>query len=257
MGRKKIGKPRRPRPAQTSCTLQQLAPPGSGYEQWFSVRNGTTVADFAESPGLDGDCLDFVERITRLAIPYQREVPMAAVLLDMALDSGYLPLKQGDGATLMPLSEAGTSFKGQVLDTQDVRESIHRLHAHGALLVEEIEDSVCVRTVARRPASPGEPWVFMDEAEDDGSKACIPNAAMHDMSVEQFAVLAYLRGCMAEGVEGTPEDFATLGDWDGFGDIPQVFAEVRASSWLDHRGCSACPQGHLCTRGEADGAREC
>uniref|UniRef100_A0AAU2ADQ8 Uncharacterized protein n=1 Tax=Streptomyces sp. NBC_00093 TaxID=2975649 RepID=A0AAU2ADQ8_9ACTN len=256
MGRKKIGKPRRSRPAATCCELRQLAPPGSCYEEWFGVPAGTTAEDFATDPRLDGDCLDFVERITRLAVPYQRQVPMAAVLLDMAMDSGYLPLKQGDGATLLPLDEAGSAFRGNAdgADPADLRESIHRLHAHGALLVEEVEDAVCVRTVARRPANPGDPWVFTDEidTDDDGPKACLPHAAMQDMSMEQFAVFAYLRGCLAEGVEGTPEDFATLGDWDAFDDIPLAFAEVRASGWLDNRGCSACPQGQLCTRGATD-----
>ncbi|WP_372412204.1 hypothetical protein [Streptomyces luteireticuli] len=92
--------------------------------------------------------------------------------------------------------------------------------------------------------------MFMDEVEpSDGPKACIPNAALQDMTTRQFAVFAYLPVCMAEGEEGTPEGFAETADWgDEIGDIKEIFDEVHASGWLQCRGCSACPRGDLCTR---------
>jgi hypothetical protein len=39
----------------------------------------------------------------------------------------------------------------------DVRESIHRLHAAGALLVEEHEDLLLLRMLAGKRREPGEP----------------------------------------------------------------------------------------------------
>ncbi|MFE4873874.1 hypothetical protein [Streptomyces sp. NPDC056682] len=210
----------------------------------------------ASDPRIDAGALDLMERLARLAKPYAGRVPKAAVLLDMALDSGFLPLRQADGGIMVPLDEAASMFPtvwrlpAGPVDSDQVRESVHSLHAVGALLVELVEDTAIGRLVARRPEHPGEPWVFVDdEHEDVGPKTCMPNGAVAELTAEEFAAFGYLRSCEAAGDEATVEDFCERmgGDVDAER-AKELFAAVIASGWMGVKGCPACPSGHLCTR---------
>ncbi|MFD8608562.1 hypothetical protein [Streptomyces sp. NPDC059631] len=241
-------------------SLDQLEPPGPLYEEWFHVEEGMDTSYVASDPRIDADALDLMERLSRLAKPYAGRVPKAAVLLDMALDSGFLPLRQGDGGIMVPLDEAAMMFPaaGRLpvgpVDLDQVRESVHSLHAAGALLVELVEDTAIGRLVARRPEHPGEPWVFVDdEPEDVGPKTCMPNGAVTELTAEEFAAFGYLRSCEAAGDEATVEYFCERmgGDVDAER-AKELFAAVIASGWMDVKGCPACPSGHLCTRGTVE-----
>ncbi|MFD6802681.1 hypothetical protein [Streptomyces cyaneofuscatus] len=250
MGRRKIGKPRRERRAAADYSLDQLEPPGALYEEWFQVEEGMDTSAAAKDARVSADALDLMERLARLAKPYAGRVPKAAVMLDMALDSGFLPLRQGDGGIMVPLDEAASMFAAGSVNPEQVRESVHCLHAVGALLMESVEETVIGRLVARRPKHPGEPWEFVDdEPGDAGPKTCMPNGAVADLTAEEFAAFAYLRSCDAAGDEVTAEHFCERISRDG--DVERakkLFAAVAASGWLEVKGCSACPSGHLCTR---------
>ncbi|MEU8893714.1 hypothetical protein [Streptomyces sp. NPDC048442] len=237
-------------------SLDQLEPPGALYEEWFHVEEGMDTSLAASDPRIDADALDFMERLARLAKPYAGRVPKAAVLLDMALDSGFLPLRRGDGGIMVPLDEAASMFPAArrlsagPVGADQVRESVHSLHAVGALLVELVEDTPIGRLVARRPEHPGEPWVFVDDGpEDAGPKTCMPNGAVTELTAEEFAALGYLRSCEAADDEATVEHFCEqMGGHVDAKRAQELFAAVLASGWMDVKGCPACPSGHLCTR---------
>ncbi|WP_432014745.1 hypothetical protein [Streptomyces cucumeris] len=256
MGRRKIGKPRRERRAAAEYSLDQLEPPGVLYEEWFHVEEGMDTSFAANDPRIDADALDLMERLARLAKPYAGRVPQAAVLLDMTLDSGFLPLRQGDGGIMVPLDEVVSLFAAGSVNPDEVRESIHSLHAVGALLMELVEDTAFGRLVARRPSHSGEPWVFVDdEPEGVGPKTCMPNGAVAELTAEEFAAFGYLRSCDAAGDEATAEYFCERMGWHGDVDrAKELFTAVAESGWLEVKGCPACPSGHLCTRDTSEGS---
>ncbi|MBL1120472.1 hypothetical protein JK364_50510 [Streptomyces sp. 110] len=115
-----------------------------------------TSYDHAD-PRLETEARDLLTRLAKPAGFYDYGVPMAARHLDMAIDTGKLGLITGDdSATLLTIEEvAGRLGTG---DSGDVRKSIHRLHAGGAMLVEVHERTPLLRIVAGRPKNPGDPW---------------------------------------------------------------------------------------------------
>ncbi|MFD7732164.1 hypothetical protein ACFV6F_17465 [Kitasatospora phosalacinea] len=246
MGRKKPGKPRRER-AAGGYTLQQLQPPG--YDQWIVPAPGRAMMTATE--GMSAGAVETARRIERLLPLYGPKVPVQALWLDLAVDSGVLQMRHTDGTVgLLPVAELAGMLSGPdgaPAAPAELRASVHELHAAGAVLVEPDEDDGCVlRLVVGRPERPGDPWLFGgDMAAGLVPKACVP-ADPASMDAEEFAVLGYLRAHLAGGTVGTAEEYATF---DGVGTVErarELFAAV--DHLLDVRGCPACPSGHLCTR---------
>ncbi|MFC8094652.1 hypothetical protein [Streptomyces sp. NPDC057301] len=222
-------------------TLEELEPPGSLYEEWFQVEEGMDTSFAASDPRISADALDLMQRLARLAKPYAGRVPQAALMLDMALDSGFLPLRQGDGGIMVPLDEAAAmlpsawrAHAGSV-DVHQVRESVHELHGVGALLMELVEDTAIGRLVARRPEHRGEPWVFVDEEpEKVGPKTCLPNGAVAELTSEEFAAFGYLRSCEAAGDEATAGTSVNgwAGRWKWSGPKSCLLPSPRPAGWM-------------------------
>ncbi|MFH8411280.1 hypothetical protein ACH4FX_41925 [Streptomyces sp. NPDC018019] len=86
-----------------------------------------------------------------IAPHYGGEAPMAALVLDSAIDAGHLGVLEGpDGGHILPLQQAAESMGA---DSNAVRDSMHRLHAHGAFLVEEYEDKPFIRSSPSGPTA--------------------------------------------------------------------------------------------------------
>ncbi|MFJ7250161.1 hypothetical protein ACIQWA_36755 [Kitasatospora sp. NPDC098652] len=243
MGRKKPGKPRRER-AAAEYTLQQLQPPG--YDQWMTLApDAATKA--ATDPRLSPETIDLTRRLVRLGPAYGPKIPAQALWLDLALDQGALRLRRPDGTVgRLPVAELAAMLGGQG-DGQDLRATVHELHAAGMLLVEpDGEDDCVLRVVIGKPARPGDPWLFGgDLASDLVPQTCIPGDPQ-TLGVEEFAALGYLRSHLAEGTTGTAEEYATF---DGVGSVERAQELFDAvADLVDVRGCPACPSAHLCTR---------
>lgn len=246
MGRKKPGKPRRERAAD-AYTLQQLQPPG--YDQWI-----VPAPDRAKRTALEGmsvGAVDTARRIERLLPFYGPKLPVQALWLDVAVDSGVLQVRHTDGTVgRLPVADLASMLTGPEAGPAgpaELRASVHELHAAGEVLVEPDEGDGCVlRPVVGKPRRPGDPWLFGgDMAVGLVPKACVPGDPA-SMDVEEFAALAYLRAHLAEGRVGTVEEYATF---NGVGTVErarELFAAVE--HLVDLRGCPACPSGHLCTR---------
>ncbi|MBO8189244.1 hypothetical protein [Streptomyces spirodelae] len=251
MGRKKQGRPGRRR--QGVYTLQQLQPPG--YDEWIKFGSHTTPGAAASDPRLGEEAVGLMQRLTRLRPLYRGPIPMQAVRLDMALDTGALAVScdsEGKDAALVPIEELATGM-GVASADGDVRESVHRLHAVGALLVEDAGDDVpLVRIVSQPPRRPGDRWIFHGSPEDMlVRKTCVP-AQPDDLAPDEFAALAFIRCHMSRGTEATAEDFA---QHEGIGSVEkarELFAAV--AELTEVKGCSACPSAHLCTRPTTAGA---
>ncbi|GHF43566.1 hypothetical protein GCM10010359_52780 [Streptomyces morookaense] len=175
MGRHKPGKPRRRRhPA--AYTLRQLEPPGGGYEEWIRVPRGTDASHAVNDPKLTDDARDMMVRMARLGPLYDSELPMCALDLDVAIDTGRLGLITGDDKGVLVAVEEIAGWFGKVDAEADVRESIHRLHAHGAMLVEFHGDVPLLRIVAGKPERPGEPWIFHGSPESTSRDQLTPTS---------------------------------------------------------------------------------
>lgn len=249
MGRKKSGKPGRRRTG--SYTLQQLQPPG--YDEWIKIDSDFTATAAINDPRLGEEAIDLMQRFARLRPLYRGPIPMQAVRLDMALDMGTIPISTGgENASLIPVKEVATAL-GVDSTGGDIRDSFHRLHAVGAILIEYVEDDVpLIRIVSQPPARPGDPWIFHGSAEDMlVPKTCIP-AQPGDLALDEFAALAFIRVHMSKGTEASPEEFA---EHEGIGTAERarkLFAAVAELAKV--KGCSACPSAHVCTRPETAGA---
>ncbi|WP_331719434.1 hypothetical protein [Streptomyces sp. NBC_01187] len=249
MGRKKAGKAGRRR--KGTYTLQQLQPPG--YEEWIKVASHATADAAANDPRLGEGAADLMSRLARMRPFYRGPIPMQAVRLDMALDTGSIPLcGEGKSAVLVPIEDLATTL-GVAFTNGDVRGSVHQLHSSGALLVEEAGDGVpLVRIVSQPPRSPGGPWIFQGSPEDMlVPKTCIP-AQPGDLAPGEFAALAFIRCHMSRGTKATVEEFAQHEDVGSVERARELFAAV--AELTDVKGCSACPSAHICTRPERAGA---
>ncbi|MFJ9523512.1 hypothetical protein ACIRPK_35435 [Kitasatospora sp. NPDC101801] len=102
-----------------------------------------------------------------------------------------------------------------------------------------------IREAARRPAKPGERWLFGgDIASDLVPKACIPLGAQ-TLPSDEFAALAYLRAHIGNGSTGMVDEYATF---NGVGSVERARELFDAVVHLvDVRGCLSCPTAHLCT----------
>lgn len=223
MGRRKPGKPGRRRNAV--YTLQQLQPPG--YDEWINVSSGFTAGPAAADPRLGEGAIDLVERLARLRPIYRGPIPMQAVRLDMLLDTGTLPVGTGgEDVALVPVEEIAARVGAAATDA-DIRDSCHRIHAFGGLLVEDVDDDVMlVRIISQPPKRPGEPWIFAGSAEDMiVPKTCVP-ARPGDLAVDEYAALAYIRCHMSAGTTARAEEFARH---EGIGSVQrarELFAAV-------------------------------
>ncbi|UNO38387.1 hypothetical protein [Streptomyces sp. MST-110588] len=165
MGRSKPGKQRRPRQA-ASYSLHQLQPPGDLYGEWIRVPSDTDLSHMRADPRLSRDSRDVMERLVAIAPHYGGEAPVAAVVLDTAIDKGRLGVLDGpDGGRIVSLAQAAELVGA---DPATARAGIHRLHALGTFLVEEHQNVPFMRFVAKRPASPGDQWFFVGEEETAG-----------------------------------------------------------------------------------------
>jgi hypothetical protein len=250
MGRKKPGKQRRSRiPRQ--YTLQQLQPPGTAYDEWFRVPSGGGMVP--DDPRLDPDSIKVMRQLTSLAPAYNGLVPLAAIHLDNLIDTGHLPvLNHGDASgSLVPISELAA--KHGLTDLAKVRDSIHNLHAHGALLIHfpDGQDLPMVRLVAKRPEKPGDSWGFVGDPDVVVAGVCIPQGMVEEgVSAQIVGTVMYMRGCMSQLESPDPVEFATHEGVNGVEHAKALFAEAKATGWVDYKGCDACPTAHLCTREE-------
>ncbi|MEV6810243.1 hypothetical protein [Streptomyces sp. NPDC051132] len=247
MGRKKPGKPRRPR-VPRQYTLHELQPPGEGYEEWFRVTAGMDP-DQIDDPRIGEEALALLKRLARLGPLYDSEVPKAALYLDDLIDTGQLPVfGDGEEGTVVPLAEAAAKFGL----SGDIRESIHNLHAAGVLLVDTGgEHNVAfVRLVARRPDEPGQSWRFQGDPDAVTAMTCIPNRVWEELPAEVAGAVAYLRMCRSQLEEPDPEEYGRREEVNGTARARKLFAAALASGAVDEKGCEACPAGHLCTRTE-------
>ncbi|MGA5114814.1 hypothetical protein [Streptomyces pseudogriseolus] len=120
--------------------------------------------DQIDDPRVDDHGRALMVRLARLGPLYGSEVPKAALYLDDLIDTGYLSIFcEGEEGTLVPLAEAAARFG----TTADVRQSLHNLHAVGALLVDtdDEHDVAFIRLVAKRPEEPGQPWRFQGDPD--------------------------------------------------------------------------------------------
>jgi len=237
VGRKKPGKAGRRR--QGAYTLQQLQPPG--YDEWIKFGSHATADDAAGDPRLGEMAVGLMQRLPRLRPLYRGPIPLQAVRLDMALDSGALAVScegESEEAALVPIEELATMM-GVASSGGDVRESVHRLHSVGALLVEDAGDAVpLVRIVSQPPRRPGDPWVFHRSPEDMlVPKTCIP-AQPGDLAPDEFAALGFIRCHMSRGTEATAEDFA---QHEGIGSV-----ERALELWPRPGGSDSWPSAGPC-----------
>ncbi|MEU6979602.1 hypothetical protein [Streptomyces sp. NPDC046371] len=249
MGRKRPNKPRRAKaPRQRGYTLRELEPPGDSYDEWLDVPSGARLDQFAD-PRLGEEERDFLQRLSRIAPLYGHDVPLAGVVLDTLIDTGHLPVYQGeDDCSLVPLQQIAGSHPEMTEDS--IRESVHRLHSVGAFLLVSVpeQDLALVRFVSRKPERPGDEWGFMDDKSVPSATTCVPNDMWDELPMEVAAAVMYLRSCKSR--LRTPE-LKGLVDFVGNGNVEQakdLWNQAHASGYVDYKGCEACPTGHLCTR---------
>ncbi|WP_424863894.1 hypothetical protein [Streptomyces sp. MMS24-I29] len=252
MGRQKPGKPRRPRkniPRQYS--LQELQPPGNAYTEWIRVQPDMDPSHIKD-PAIQGDALDLMHRMAKLGPFYDHNLPMAALLLDTVIDTGHLPVLEGpvtDGtAKLIPIQDIAAARPE--FSPDDIRESIHRLHAAAALLVvtDDEHDVTFVRFVVKKPERPGERWGLVGDPDLAASTVCMPTEIWDKLPLDVAAAVCYIRSCNAKLEEPDPAVYGAHEGVNGTAHARELFAAARASGYVDHKGCEACPAGHLCTR---------
>ncbi|MFJ3785201.1 hypothetical protein [Streptomyces sp. NPDC090093] len=251
MGRKKPGEPRRSR-VRRQYTLRELAPPGAAYREWYQVRHGTDVGPI-DDPRLRDEELDLPRRTARLGPLYENAVPRAAIGLDLLIDNAALPVVGPDGTgTSFPVENLVSRCRGE--GPEEIRETVHRLHAAGVLLAEEggEHDALRVRMVAERPGAPGGTWRFGGEGAAPRAATCVPDGMGGDPPRRRGhrrrpALLSLPApdagsggGRQAPGGERARH-------------ARELLAAAEASGHVDEKGCDACPAAHLCARGDAVG----
>lgn len=247
MGRHKQNKPRRPRRPR-GYTLHELQPPGQGYDDWIDVPAGLDPGAIND-PRVKGEHLEMMARIARLGPIYGGRMPEAALVLDMLIDGGQLPIAEGEeNGVLVPMAELAERFGA----AGDIRETIHRLHSAGMLLVVDGPDdeSSFVRMVMQKPAEPGQPWRFVGDPDAVVAMTCLPDGMWDALPTEVAATVAYMRSRQGQLEEPDPAEYGTHEGVNGEAHARELFAAAQESGWVDYKGCGACPAGHLCTREE-------
>ncbi|MFF2375018.1 hypothetical protein ACFVUW_11610 [Streptomyces xiamenensis] len=226
-----------------------MRPPG--YDEWMDIEKNFSAEPAAADTDLDEGAVDLMRRFARLQPLYKGPIPMQALRLDLVLDTGAVPVSDGERTEVFPVEKV-TAMLGATADSGDIRESFHRLHSHGNLLVDDTHETPVVRIVSQRPQRPGDPWILLGDARDTlVPKTCIP-AMPGDLDPEEFAALAYVRARMSRGAEPDPQEF---GRHEGIGSADrarELFAAV--ADLAEVKGCASCPTAHLCTRSEPDAA---
>lgn len=250
MGRSKQGKPRRPRRPR-EYTLKDLQPPGDAYAEWIAVRPDMAPSAVEGDARLSAEAVDFMHRIARLSPVYGRSMPKAALLLDTLIDGGQLPVfGHDDNGELVPVEELAAQMGS---GPGDVRESLHSLHAVGALLVFVEDETAYVRIVAQRPAEPGDPWQFMGDPGAAVATTCVPHQMLEELPVDVAGAAMFMRSRRSQLREPDPAEFGKRPDVGGEDQARKLFEAATASGWVDYKGCDACPTGHLCTRESEEG----
>jgi hypothetical protein len=230
-----------------------MQPEGDIYNEWMHAPPDMHAENISD-PDLDAEALDLLRRVARLAPLYQGGMPTAAVLLDHLVDTGHLPfLFSDDAGTIVSIEEIVERYKSHA-GSADVRESVHRLHAAGALLlvIPDGTEQPMVRMVARPPLAPGDKWVFVGDPEEAAlPKVCLP-PGVRDLTPEVASAVMYMRAMQAQLREPDPEEFSQQKGVESPEHARALFAEARRSGQVDHKGCEACPAGHLCTRPETE-----
>ncbi|MEV4975550.1 hypothetical protein [Streptomyces scopuliridis] len=251
MGRKKPGKPRRPRNSvPRQYTLQELTPPGDAYDEWIQVKPGMDASRISD-PRLGAEALDLMHRLARLGPLYDYKVPKAALLLDTVIDTGHLAVLEGpvdaDASRLIPIQDIAAAH--QEFSPDSIRESIHRLHAVAALLVvtDEQNDVPFVRFVAKKPEQPGGEWSFIGDPDLAASTVCLPGEMWDELPMDVASTVGFIRACNAQLEEADPAVYGTHNGVNGTEHARELFAAAHASGYVDYKGCDACPTGHLCT----------
>ncbi|MFJ7494458.1 hypothetical protein ACIQZB_25205 [Streptomyces sp. NPDC097727] len=191
----------------------------------------------------------------RLGPIYNDDLPVAALHLGAAIDTGKPGLLMGDDAATLLTVDDLASRMGAHVARSEVRGSIHGLPAAGAALVAEHEDLPLLRVVAGQPRKPGEPWILAGSLESANvPSAGIPTHAQEQLTAQQLGALMYMRPQKADFAEPDPEEFGRFEGVDGSDHARRLSAAVEAIGLVDHRGCGACPAGRLCTRGSEETA---
>lgn len=192
MGRIKTGKPRRPRkaapPNPGTETLRSYGAFNDLYrnEDWMQV----VLPEGLEGPdGFDRDevakdvgeeAADVLISMTAVAQWYPDGAPLAALILDSMITNDMVVMKSRGGHVHMPVTKdltIGENDAGidpqHVLPADHFRESLHRQHAHGMLMVQEEtlpdgrEIPVLRVLTAWDTSSGGSHPVFEDELDDE------------------------------------------------------------------------------------------
>ncbi|MEU9849222.1 hypothetical protein [Streptomyces sp. NPDC047985] len=204
-----------------------------------------------DDPRLDAGAVDLLHRMARLGPLYENTVPHAALLLDTLIDTGHLPVIEGEDdaeATLVPVNEVAATHTGMTV--AEVRESLHNLHALGAFLVvpDKEHDISLIRFVAKKPSEPGESWHFVGEPGLSTRQVCLPDEMWKELPLDVAAAVGFIRAHEAQLSEPDPVVYGTHAGVNGTEHARELFAAARASGFVEYKGCEACPTGHLCTR---------
>ena len=249
MGRKKAGKSGRRR--KGTFTLQQLQPPG--YEEWIKVASHATADAAANDPRLGERAVDLMSRLARLRPFYRGPIPTQAVRLDMALDTGSIPLcGEGKARCRLPSRTSRLRWASPSPPATSGERSISSI-LPVPCLVEETDDGVpLVRIVSQPPRSPGDPWIFQGSPE---TCLCRRPASLH--SPATWHPVSSPRWPSSgvtcpKATEARVEEFARHKDVGSVERARELFAAV--AELTEVKGCSACPSAHICTRPERAGA---
>lgn len=181
---KRVANARAQRQARASAErtlLHDLEPPFANYRDWYMVPK--QFGEFPEYPfkdsfahvDHDGTMGDTMDRLIKLGPIYGGKVPLAALLLDGMISSGFVPIavtgRPGE-SNPVPVGElvAGASDREALtarfpdLELPEVPEAMadtfalhtHSLHAIGALI---LDDEEIVNLVLEKPKRGG-PWVL-------------------------------------------------------------------------------------------------
>jgi hypothetical protein len=187
-----------------------------------------------------------MQRLAVLGPLYDGLVPKAALYLDDMIDQGRLPVFRGkDEGNLVPIKEIAAFCQ----DQGSVRESIHNLHAIGALLVfiDEEHSAPYIRMVTKRP-EPGQPWQFNGDSDVAVSTVCVPSHIWEELPLDVAAAVGFMRACRSQLEKPDPVVYGRHAGVNGAEHARELFAAAEASGYVDYKGCDACPAGHLCTR---------
>ncbi|MFJ9520648.1 hypothetical protein ACIRPK_20650 [Kitasatospora sp. NPDC101801] len=142
-----------PRPVMTPRprTLHSLKPPGAYYEEWHTPvgDDEEVIAMLTETYGADSGEVFTMRLMLEYRTFYGPKVPFAA--------AGHLDLILRDSALAAELQQSMGST------SDDIRESLHSLHAQGLVLVDG-DGSLWMTVPPGTPLSaPGGQWAFVEQ----------------------------------------------------------------------------------------------